>query len=866
MTSARLSSASSRSPSILSERRDLRRLSGLSVSSPLEADPTSHAQDTQPPAITEEISEIKRYEDFTTIDWVQDAVYEQSARRARRRTGGGFWDKEGVFGWRRKVRESYDAGQAWLVVTLVGMAIGLNSALLNIITEWLSDIKLGHCTTAFYLNEQFCCWGAEGGCPEWKHWTSFWILNYVVYFFFAVLLALIAAILVKTFAPYAAGSGISEIKCIIAGFVMKGFLGAWTLLIKSIALPLAIASGLSVGKEGPSVHFAVCTGNVISRFFGKYKQSASKTREILTASAAAGVAVAFGSPIGGVLFSLEEMANYFPLKTLWRSYFCALVATSVLAALNPFRTGQLVMFQVEYDRTWHFFEFIFFVLLGVFGGLYGAFVMKWNLRVAAFRKKYLTKYPIAETVFLTALTAILCYPNMFLKINMTEMMEILFRECEGGHDYNGLCESKNRWSMVLSLFIATIMRVGLVIISYGCKVPAGIFVPSMAIGASFGRMVGIMVQALHESFPNSAFFASCEPDVPCITPGTYAFLGAGAALSGIMHLTISVTVIMFELTGALTYILPTMIVVGVTKAVGDRFGNGGIADRMIWFNGFPFLDNKEDHVFNVPVSHAMTTDPLTLPASDFPVREAEHLLSDNKFQGFPIVEDRSSKILVGYIGRTELRYAIDRARSEGLVSPRARCVFTKEAAEATVARRASGRRSSQAAETFDEIQTSVGAGVVNFSRYVDHTPLTVHPRLPLETVMELFKKMGPRVILVEHRGRLTGLVTVKDCLKYQFKVEAEEHALAATTSSDFSSAPLGGHLSTPAPATLEDRLWGFIQTVVGFVSGFGRAHRPVQLRDRSHTRGAPESEGILDGTEDDGFVELEDRERRSDGH
>jgi chloride channel 3/4/5 len=120
---------------------------------------------------------------------------------------------------------------------------------------------------------------------------------------------------VKSFAPYAAGSGISEIKCIIAGFVMKGFLGAWTLLIKSIALPLAIASGLSVGKEGPSVHFAVCTGNVISRFFGKYKQSASKTREILTASAAAGVAVAFGSPIGGVLFSLEVRLRRLPWQT-----------------------------------------------------------------------------------------------------------------------------------------------------------------------------------------------------------------------------------------------------------------------------------------------------------------------------------------------------------------------------------------------------------------------------------------------------------------------------------------------------------------------------------------------------------------------
>lgn len=113
--------------------------------------------------------------------------------------------------------------------------------------------------------------------------------------------------------------------------------------------------------------------------------------------------------------------------------------------------------------------------------------------------------------------------------------------------------------MVFSLLVATILRVCLVIISYGCKVPAGIFVPSMAIGASFGRMVGILVQALHESFPDSSFFAACEPDVPCITPGTYAFLGAAAALSGIMHLTVSVVVIMFEITGALVYILPTMV-------------------------------------------------------------------------------------------------------------------------------------------------------------------------------------------------------------------------------------------------------------------------------------------------------------------
>ena len=71
-----------------------------------------------------------------------------------------------------------------------------------------------------------------------------------------------------------------------------------------------------------------------------------------------------------------------------------------------------------------------------------------------------------------------------------------------------------RWRMIFSLLLAVIIRIFLVIISYGCKVPAGIFVPSMAIGATFGRMVGILVQALYEANPDSRFFAACSPDVP----------------------------------------------------------------------------------------------------------------------------------------------------------------------------------------------------------------------------------------------------------------------------------------------------------------------------------------------------------------
>ncbi|KAG5995487.1 hypothetical protein E4U54_002849 [Claviceps lovelessii] len=112
--------------------------------------------------IEEEIAEIKRYEDFTTIDWVQDASREQARRKTRQQREAGLFER-GQNGWRYRLWASYDAAQGWIVVTLIGAAIGLNAAFLNIITEWLSDIKLGYCTTAFYLNEKFCCWGEDNG-------------------------------------------------------------------------------------------------------------------------------------------------------------------------------------------------------------------------------------------------------------------------------------------------------------------------------------------------------------------------------------------------------------------------------------------------------------------------------------------------------------------------------------------------------------------------------------------------------------------------------------------------------------------------------------------------------------------------------
>lgn len=265
----------------------------------------------------------------------------------------------------------------------------------------------------------------------------------------------------------------------------------------------------------------------------------------------------------------------------------------------------------------------------------------------------------------------------------------------------------------------------------------------------------------------------------------------------------------------------------------------------------------------------MTKEVTALPSSGMSMQALEQLLSNSKYQGFPVVENRTNKILLGYIGRTELLYAISRAKREGSISLKAQCLFTQPST--TIPRPSSAFAPPI---TFDAIESSSEQQSVDFTRFIDPTPLAVHPRLPLETVMELFKKMGPRVILIEYRGRLAGLVTVKDCLKYQFKFEALE------TSREDSGLDerheklwrfinlVGDWVADSVMSVTGGRLkWG------GGVGGPTESHNPLDRLSPIHrfSSSSPASsppslsslsqrDGILEGTEEAGAgVELQDR-------
>jgi chloride channel 3/4/5 len=270
----------------------------------------------------------------------------------------------------------------------------------------------------------------------------------------------------------AAGSGVAEVRVILSGFVLHGFLGVKTLIIKSAALVLSVASGLSLGKEGPFVHIATCIGNIACRLFAKYDRNDGKRREVLSAAAAAGVAVAFGAPIGGVLFSLEEVAYFFPAKTLFRTFFCCITAALSLKFLNPYGTNKIVIFEVRYLTDWEFFELLGFAIVGMLGGAVGAiFIKACRSWAKTFRKiKVVKNYPLVEVILVALLTGLVSYWNPYTKVPVAKLLFNLSSACDiAKADDMGLCPRSidEIGPVILSLAVAFFIKGILTIITFG---------------------------------------------------------------------------------------------------------------------------------------------------------------------------------------------------------------------------------------------------------------------------------------------------------------------------------------------------------------------------------------------------------------
>ncbi|KAJ3303266.1 hypothetical protein HDU76_005378, partial [Blyttiomyces sp. JEL0837] len=650
------------------------------------------------------------YDDFSTIDWNHDVAKERLRSLALRR----------IPGLKGRVVRAVDFSAAWVVVFIIGVLTGWSAGIIDVASNWLSDIKEGYCSEGYYLSRKFCCWHRPENeyCHEWITWdtamgvsdnTGSWFIQCIMYTIWGTLFATIAATLVKFYAPYASGEGIPEIKTILGGFVIRKFLGVWTLLVKFLGITLSVGSGLSLGKEGPLVHLACCFGNIVPRTFEKYARNEAKRREILSAASAAGISVAFGAPVGGVLFSLEEISYYFPFKTMFRSFFCAMVGAIALRLMNPFRTGKLVWFQVTFSRDWHFFELPMFILLGVIGGLCGTLFIRLQSQVSALRKSsWIGDKPILEVLIVAVATGIIGYSHVYLST------------------------------------------------------------PSMAIGACIGRAAGIIMQELQNANPDNIFFSSCitnarlhQPNTPnpisntnpqltqsqCVTPATYAMVGAAAFLAGTTRITVSLVIIMFELTGALSYVLPIIITVLTAKWVGDA-GGKGLYDWLISVGGYPFLDSGKEYFGEEKVGEVMTGfEELSLiTGNGFTVESLEELIKKTRFKGYPVIHSLDDPKLIGFAGHAELRYALAAAKSRETVSPETQLNFSENV-------------------DLDNEDYEMDR-IVDMRPWIEHTPTTIPTDFPLELCVELFKKLGLRYVIVTDKGKLAGIITKKDLLRH----------------------------------------------------------------------------------------------------
>eukprot|EP00761_Pharyngomonas_kirbyi_P003103 gb/GECH01003107.1/.p1 GENE.gb/GECH01003107.1/~~gb/GECH01003107.1/.p1 ORF type:complete len:752 (+),score=138.65 gb/GECH01003107.1/:1-2256(+) len=699
-------------------------------------------------------------EEFSTIDWGRDEVLERNRRKE-------IYGERGISA---TLKRAFYGSQGWQATLFIGIAAGAFAGVIDIGAEWMIDLKLGVCPRYFWVPRTICCRDYEDleACPHWKTWAEIfgvaeessaqlYIVNYIMFCIAAMLLGGFSAFLVRAYAPYAAGSGIPEVKTILGGFVIKSFLSLWSLIIKAFGLILSVGSGLSLGKEGPLVHVACCCGSIVSSFYRKYSTNEAKKREILSAACAAGVSVAFGAPVGGILFSLEEASSYFPPKTLWRSFFSAVVAALVLQLINPNGTGQLTMFKVQYHQPWHWFELPVFAFLGVFGGVAGALYNALNIRMARLRKNtFISNWPVGEVVAVSAFTALVSYWNPFLRISSSELLDNLFTKCSEDTISleDDLC--KFTWSSLLMIAAAGIIKFILTVFTFGLRVPAGLFIPSLGFGAVMGHICGILMFAWHKNHPASFVFSECTESEGCVIPGMYALVGASAALGGVTRVTVSLVVIMFELTGGLEYIVPIMLAVVISKWVGDAFNRESVYEMYIHLNGYPFLDNKVD--VDVPGSAKdmmVSRKLMVIPSKSASIRFLENLLKEHKYQGFPVIHDDQGMLIAGYITRQELQNAIDQTRADPRVTPDTIALF------------------SPSNEPHEHSVDEDYLTTVDFSHWLDETPIQVVETTPIDRIYDLFRALGLRYVLVSRSSNLVGIITKKDCLEF---VKKHEHS------------------------------------------------------------------------------------------
>ncbi|KAL5021105.1 hypothetical protein ScPMuIL_000260 [Solemya velum] len=294
--------------------------------------------------------------------------------------------------WIKRQKPTGQTFDAWLVMGFIGFVVGLIGFVMHQLIEEVATWKWRYAQK--YLEE------------ERMAVACVFTVGYNVVF---ILFSVCSVVFLR---PSAGGSGIPEVTGFLNGTLMRHIFNVRTMVVKFLSCVAAVGSGFPVGPEGPMIHLGALVGAGLSQFrseslrinlpmFERFRNPMDR-RNFISAGAAAGVASAFGSPVGGLLFSMEEVSSYWTTTLSWQIFFCCMLATfttdlfnsafhgfEFLGSFGQFKTERYILFNIDKGIDVNIVMFIPTVVIGVIGGFLGAAFTILNLKIARARKRIL---------------------------------------------------------------------------------------------------------------------------------------------------------------------------------------------------------------------------------------------------------------------------------------------------------------------------------------------------------------------------------------------------------------------------------------------------------------------------------------------
>uniref|UniRef100_A0A8D1ZXD4 Chloride channel protein n=1 Tax=Sus scrofa TaxID=9823 RepID=A0A8D1ZXD4_PIG len=486
-------------------------------------------------------------------------------------------------------------GEDWIFLVLLGLLMALVS--------WCMDYVSAKSLQAY----KWTYYQMQPNLP----------LQFLVWVTFPLVLILFSALFCHLISPQAVGSGIPEMKTILRGVVLKEYLTLKAFVAKVVALTAGLGSGIPVGKEGPFVHIASICAAVLSKFMsvfcGVYEQPYYYT-DMLTVGCAVGVGCCFGTPLGGVLFSIEVTSTYFAVRNYWRGFFAATFSAFVFRVLAVWNKDA-----------------------GNGGALEGGNEASYETCPCA-------------------MGAALKRPKERKKEKRkSDRDSVLLKNGSPRHPWRTASFGFLLPQLMPREAISTLFDNHTWVKHVGDPESLGrSAVPASRVGAAFGRLVGEIMAML---FPDGILF---DDIIYKILPGGYAVIGA-AALTGAVSHTVSTAVICFELTGQIAHILPMMVAVILANMVAQSL-QPSLYDSIIQVKKLPYLPDlgwNQLSKFTIFVEDIMVRDVKFVSAS-CTYGELQNLLQTTTLKTLPLVDSKDSMILLGSVERSELQSLLQR--------------------------------------------------------------------------------------------------------------------------------------------------------------------------------------------------------------